>query len=327
MPRWKRVGLALVAVLGAAIAGFAVFVAARQDLRFDHEVPPLGASSDPAVIARGEYVVRKLASCGVCHGDPARLADSLKGDATVPFSGGRTWTIPPGSFRAYNITSDRETGIGGLRDAQLVRALRYGIGREGRVLLPFMEMQGLADDDLVAVISYLRTLPAVRNAVPPHEINLLGRIVKATLFAKPTGPKAPPPKVAPRGASVETGRYLVESVANCWACHTERDLKTGEMVGPHLAGGHLEDEFEPTKRSWNAPNLTSDPKTGRTGQLTEEQFLLRMKAGRAYEASPMPWNNFAGLDDDDLRAIYRYLRTVPRVTREAGPPVVELTRP
>src|SRR6185503_17795140 len=188
---------------------------------------------------------------------------------------------------AYNITSDRETGIGAVSDAQLARALRFGIGREGRALLPFMEMQGLADDDLVAVISHLRTLPPVRNAVAPHEISLLGKVVKATVLSDPVGPKSAPPKVAPRGATVENGRYLVESVANCWACHTERSMKTGEMIGPHLGGGTLMDEFEPEKRSWNAPNLTSDPQTGRTGMLTEEQFLARMKAGRVYELSPM----------------------------------------
>lgn len=323
--RLKKILLGVAGALGVVLAGFAVYVAARQNLRFDHEVSDFRASTEPAVLARGEYVVRRLASCGMCHGDPRRLEDSLKGDTSVPFSGGRTWTIPPGSFRAYNITSDRETGIGGVTDRQLVRALRFGIGREGRALLPFMEMQGLADDDLVSVISYLRTLPPVRNAVAPHELSVLGKIVKATLLAEPVGPKSPPPKVAPRGASVENGRYLVESVANCWACHTQRSMKTGEMIGPHLGGGHLEDELEPAKRSWNAPNLTSDPKTGRTGQLSEEQFVTRMKAERVYAASPMPWNNFARLDDDDLRAIYRYLRTVPKVEREAGPPLVEAT--
>jgi mono/diheme cytochrome c family protein len=187
-----------------------------------------------------------------------------------------------------------------------------------------MEMQGLADDDLVAVISYLRTLPPVRNAVPAHETTVLGKIVKATLLANPVGPKSTPPKVAPRGANVENGRYLVESVANCWACHTERSMKTGEMVGPHLGGGRLDDELKPGKRLWNAPNLTSDAKTGQSGVLTEEQFVTRMKAGRVLEASPMPWNNFTRLEDDDLRAIYRYLRTVPKVASESRPPFVEL---
>jgi len=278
--------------LVAALVGSAAYVAARQNLRFEHEVPNLAASTEPVVLSRGEYVVRRLASCGLCHGDPRRLKDSLLGDASVPFSGGRTWAIPPGSFRAYNITSDRETGIGAVSDQKLVRALRYGIGREGRALLPFMEMQGLADDDLVAVISYLRTLPPVRNAVAPHELSVLGKVVKATLLANPVGPKSPPPKLAPRGATVENGRYLVESVANCWACHTERSQMTGALTGPRFGGTTGFTETDDPGHTWSPPNITSDPATGRLGRLSEDQFVARFRQGRVIPGSPMPWRCF-----------------------------------
>jgi len=94
------------------------------------------------------------------------------------------------------------------------------------------------------------------------------------VLTSPVGPKSPPPKVAPRGATVENGRYLVEYVTNCWACHTERSMKTGELVGPRFGGGRFEDEFEPEKRYWNAPNITSD-KTGKTGEWGEEAFVRR----------------------------------------------------
>jgi mono/diheme cytochrome c family protein len=319
----KRIALVFLALFGVFGVVFGIYVASRQNLRFDHELPAIRASTDPAVVVRGEYLVRRLANCSYCHGDPKRLRDVLHGNESVALSGGRTWDIPPGKFRAYNITPDHETGIGAASDGELARALRYGIGRDGRALLPFMELQGLADDDLGAVVSYLRTQAPVANAVPPHEITLLGKIVKATLLADPVGPSAPPPKVAPRGATVENGKYLVEFVANCWACHTERSQKTGELVGPRFGGGRLEDELEPAKRFWNAPNLTSHP-TGRVGQMGEAAFLARMKGGRVYELSPMPWNSFARLADDDLRAIYRYLRTVPKVDRDMGQALVEL---
>ncbi|HEX6765655.1 MAG TPA: c-type cytochrome [Polyangiaceae bacterium] len=319
----KRIALGAVAVLVVALIAFAIYVGSRQNLKFDHAVPAIRASQDAAVVARGEYLVRRMANCAYCHGDPNRLKDAFLGKEDIALSGGRTWDIPPGSFRAYNITPDRETGIGAASDAELVRALRFGIGRDGRALLPFMEMQGLADDDLGAVISYLRVQTPVRHAVPPHDIGLLGKIVKATLLAEPVGPKAQPPKLAPRGATVENGRYLVESVANCWACHTERSEKTGELVGPRFGGARLADELEPKKRAWNAPNLTSHS-SGRVGQMGEEAFVARMKGGRVYEFSPMPWNSFARLDEDDLRAIYRYLRTVPKVDREMGQALVEL---
>jgi mono/diheme cytochrome c family protein len=322
MKRAKRIAFVILAVLGVLLLGFAIYVGSRQNLRFDHPLPDIHASTEPAVVARGEYVVRRLANCSLCHGDPSRSKDLLKADDSVPLSGGHTWKIPPGVFRAYNITPDRETGIGAVSDGQIARALRFGIGREGRALLPFMEMQGLADDDLGAVISYLRAQKPVRNPVPQHEPNVLGKVVLATVLSSPVGPKSPPPKVAPRGATVENGRYLVESVTNCWACHTERSMQTGELVGPRFGGGRLEDEFEPEKRYWNAPNLTSD-KTGKTGEWGEEAFVRRMKGGRVYELSPMPWNSFAELAEDDLRAIYRYLRTVPKVVRDSGQALVE----
>ena len=109
--------------------------------------------------------------------------------------------IPPGKFYARNLTPDAETGLGNCTDRAIARALRLGVGHDGRALLPFMEMQGLADDDLLAVVSYLRSQAPVRNAVPAHQFTLLGKVVKATVLAKPVGPATPPPARAPRGTS------------------------------------------------------------------------------------------------------------------------------
>jgi hypothetical protein len=78
----------------------------------------------------------------------------------------------------------------------------------------------------VAVVSYLKTQAPVHNQVPPHKYSVLGRIVRATILANPVGPKATPLKASPRGATVENGRYLVESVGLCSACHTQRDERT-----------------------------------------------------------------------------------------------------
>ena len=312
-------GLALVLVL--VVAAFAVYVGMRQQLRFDTPLPEIAASADSSVIERGRYVVRNLASCPVCHGDPTKLDRTHNGEE-VALSGGLEFKIPPGSFYPRNITPDPETGIGRFSDGQIARALRYGVGNDGRALLPFMEMQGLSDEDLVAVISYLRTRPPVHNVVPEHRYNLLGRIVRATVLANPVGPKTPPPHDSPHGATVENGRYLVESVANCWSCHTQRDYSTGEMVGPHLGGGTMPDDWNP-KRTWGPPNLTSDPATGRLAKFSEDEFVARMRAGRAIPGSPMPWQGFKELHEDDLRAIYRYLKTVPAVVHDVGPPYVD----
>ena len=318
----RVIGAGLLILLLAA----AVFVGTRQNLNFnEQQYPDVTASTDSAVIERGHYVVRSLAPCAGCHGDPAQGAANADG-VEVPLSGGFVFDIPPGKIYARNLTSDSATGLGAVSDKAIARALRYGVGHDGRALLPFMEMQGLADDDLVAVVSYLRSQGAVNNPVPPHSFNLLGKVVKATALAKPVGPSTPPPARAPRGASVETGRYLAESVSLCWACHTERNQMTGALTGPRFGGTTgFTDESDRT-RSWSPPNLTSDPETGRLGKLTEDQFVERFHQGRLLKGSPMPWQAFSRMNDEDLRAIYRYLVTIPPVKRDVGPPMVNVAK-
>ena len=261
----------ILTLLGAAIVlivlAFVVYVASRQNLKFNPPYPEIAASADSAVVARGHYVVRDIANCAQCHGDTNQVAAAMTG-ADVPLSGGFTWKIPPGEFHARNITPDTETGIGQFSDGAIARALRHGVGHDGRALLPFMELQGLSDEDLVAVVSYLRSQPAVHNPVPAHRYNLLGKVVKATVLANPVGPSATPPTVSPRGRSTENGRYLVESVGLCWACHTQRDMKTGALVGPRFGGAtDLEEPSDPL-HLWSPPNITSDSTTGRLGQMT-----------------------------------------------------------
>jgi mono/diheme cytochrome c family protein len=186
-----------------------------------------------------------------------------------------------------------------------------------------MEIQGLSDDDLVAVVSYLRTQPPVHHDVPMHQYNLLGSIVKATVLANPVGPHETPLKQSPRGATIENGHYLAESVALCWACHTQRNMATGALVGSRYGGAIAFEQSADHKYSWSPPNITSDP-TGRLGSMTEDEFVTRFRAGRLIEGSPMPWPSFGSMAEDDLRAIYRYLKSLPPVKRDVGPPKVEV---
>ena len=321
----RKVLLVVGIVLLVVVVGGAVFVASRQNLRFDVPYPNVSASSDSAIVERGRYIVRDVAPCAACHGDPSQRAAFASG-ANVPLSGGFVFDIPPGRFYTWNLTPDEETGLGKVSDGAIARALRSGVGHDGRALLPFMEMQGLSDDDLQAVVSYLRTQAPVRNPVPAHHYTLLGKVVKATALAKPVGPSATPPVRAPRGASVETGRYLAESVALCWACHTERSQMTGAVTGPRFGGTTGFTETDDPTHSWSPPNITSDPETGRLGKLTEDQFVARFRQGRVIPGSPMPWQAFSRMADEDLRAIYRYLKTVPPVKRDVGPAVVNVSK-
>lgn len=309
--------------LVVVIACFAAFVASRQHLTFDPQYPHVVASRDSAVIARGHYIVRVVAPCASCHGDPTQRKAYMAGVET-PLIGGFVFDIPPGRFFTRNLTPDTATGLGNVADSAIARALRYGVGHDGRALLPFMEMQGLADDDLEAVVSYLRTQAPVHHVVPPHEFRLLGKIVKATLLANPVGPSSTPPVHAPHGASVETGHYLVESVALCWACHTQRSEKTGKLIGPRFGGATGLTESDDPAHTWSPPNITADPETGRLARFTEDQFVARFRQGRIVPGSPMPWQSFSRMDEDDLRAIYRYLQTVPKVKRDNGPVMVNV---
>lgn len=316
----KKVVVSLAAALGVVIVGFAIFVAARQNLKYNPPPPGVTASTDTAVIARGRYVVRNLVNCAGCHGDTTRRADAEAGQE-VAMSGGNRWDIPPGTFYARNITPDSATGLGAVSDGMIARALRLNVGPDGRALLPFMESQDLSDEDLVAVVSYLRTQAPVRNLVPRNRYTLLGRIVRATVLAKPVGPSETPLRLTPHGATVENGRYLVEAVTHCWACHTQRDMRTGSLIGPRFGGATGFEEA--ADHSWSPPNITSDPETGRLGHLTEDGFVARFRLGRVLPNSPMPWRGFSKLNEDDLRAIYKYLMTVPPVRRDVGPAFVE----
>jgi mono/diheme cytochrome c family protein len=316
----RKVLLGLVALIALALVAGVAFVASRQNLRFDAPYPDIVASTDSAVIARGQYVVRNITNCAQCHGDTTQMAAAMEG-ADIPLSGGFHWDIPPGTFYARNITPDVETGIGGMSDGAVARALRHGVGSDGRALLPFMEMNGLSDEDLTAVVSYLRSQPPVHNMVPAHSYNLLGKVVRATVLANPVGAKETPPETSPRGATMENGRYLVESVALCWACHTQRDLRTGQLVGPRYGGATDFTDASDLDHVWAPPNITSDPTTGRLGNMSEEAFVERFRAGRLLPKSPMPWQGFQRMSDDDLRAMYMYLMSVPPVTRDVGPAV------
>jgi mono/diheme cytochrome c family protein len=315
----RRILVTLLGIVVALVAAFAVYVASRQDLHFSAPAPHITASADSATVERGRYLVEDVVNCAKCHGDQARVADYEQG-VPVDLVGGYVFDIPPGKFYPPNITPDVATGIGGVPDTTLARSLRYGIRRDGRVLLPFMEFQDLSDADLAAILSYLRSRPKVAHLVPAHVPNVLGRIVLATMLANPRGPSAPPPAVSPSGATLENGRYIVEHLAGCVGCHTVRDERNGNLVGPKLAGA--KDAFQTAghpMRHWSPRNITRAPNTGALARLSEDQFVARFRAGEVLPGSPMPWNHFKRMHEDDLRAVYRYLMTMPPIENDPGP--------
>jgi len=299
-----RAGAAVVVVLLTLL----VTITVRWDRRFAVPYPRLSVSTDPRLIARGRYLAYGPAHCSDCHTAPAQYA-SLKGGAQPPLSGGGAFKIPPGTIRVPNLTPDSATGIGGVSDSALARVLRYGVRPDGRATLPFMEYHEMSDTDLVAILSFLRSQQPVRNVVPDHALTLLGKAVMAFMI-KPVFPSAPPAAASPpEGPTLERGAYLVAAVANCAGCHTTRSMVTGAYTGPRLAGGfEMETSGNPSIQVVS-PDIRGDS-AGRAGMWTEDEFLARFHAGERIPGSPMPWQAFQHMRDDDVRAIYRYLRTV-----------------
>jgi mono/diheme cytochrome c family protein len=312
-----RAGLGILGILVLAVAGIAATAQARWDRTFEAPEPDLRASTDPVLLEQGRYLVYGPAHCSYCHTPPADWP-RLDAGEEVPLVGGYEMKLPLGVLRSPNITPDRETGIGRYSDGQLARMLRHGVRPNGRVAFPVMEFQNLSDHDVIAVLSYLRSVEPVRNAVADHDWNLVGKGLLA-LMIKPAAPTGQPPVKSPEpGVSIERGAYLANSVANCAGCHSPRNLVDGSYTGPRFSGGTMEVDGDPDQ-IFGVPNLTPDPKTGHLAAWSEERFLARFRAGAGYPGSHMPWNAFARMSDDDVRSIYRYLNSLDPVENETGP--------
>lgn len=290
----------------------------RQHLIFDAPYPSgIQASRDSAVLARGKYLVYGPAHCADCHGAVGSEARVDKGEE-VPLTGGKVFDLEIGLIYPRNITVDAETGIGALTDAQIARSLRYGVGYDGRAMFDFMPFHNTSDEDLAAIISYLRSAPPVKNVVPKDSYNMLGKVIRA-LALKPVGPDGEVIKTIKPDSTAEYGKYLASSVANCRGCHTNRDQMTGAFIGIDFSGGLQMDE---KGYIFTTPNLTPDKNTGHIFSWTEDAFLQRFRRGKVYPQSPMPWGPFGRMSDMEIKAIYRYLRSIPPVENKIGQLVV-----
>ena len=283
------------------LAGFALMSWSCSHGQIPLPAPPPGASGDAA---RGEYIVRNVAACGGCHAASERDPDG-------PLSGGREfhdWRI--GTARASNLTPDNETGLGTWSEAQIVRALRNGQRRDGRLLAPVMPYEWLhemSDDDAFAVARYLKSLPPVRNQVTqsPSIWFKLGKLF--------LGPKPAQSVTAPaRAATAEYGGYLSQHVGLCAECHTPRG---GVRSTPDMSRLFAGMSNPPKGFPANPSNLTPDP-TG-IAKWSEDDFLKTIHTGvdpSGNHLHPfMPWKQNRRMTDDDLRAINRFLRTVPPI--------------
>lgn len=297
--KWTGISLLILLLM------LSVTVALRQNMKYEAPYPDIKASADTNIIARGKQLVLGPAHCVNCHGP--NNADSLLAQGLdVPLHGGHEWKLPFGSIYARNITPDAETGIGNMQDKEIARILRYGVNAKGNAVLDFMPFHNMSDEDLTAVISYLRAQKPVVNKVPDHQFNVMGKVIKA-FMVKPHGPTVEVPKSVVRDSSVQYGEYLTMSVANCNGCHTQRSM-TGEYIGAPFAGGNPI-PGEGGMPALTPPNISGDS-ASRIQAWDETHFINRFRKGKIIEYSHMPWTAYGNMSDNDLKAIFKYLKSV-----------------
>jgi len=264
----------------------------------------------PERMARGKYLVESVSGCMDCHSPhdwtehDAPIVAGMKG-AGQDFS---MLKGLPGHIVAPNLTPDPETGSGNWSDDALARAIREGIGHDGRALFPLMPYQHLRqlpDEDVASIVAYLRSLAPVRNPLPKTQVVFP---VNHLIFSAPQ-PVANPVPQPDVSDPVKRGKFLV-GVAACADCHTPQE-KGQPVPGTDFAGGFVLDG--PWGRVASA-NLTPDPSG--IPYYDEAQFVRTLRTGYvgARELNQiMPWSAFRNMSDEDLKAIYAYLRTLKPV--------------
>lgn len=311
-----------------------IYVWRTWDRSYDEiPVPDVRASTDPAVIARGEYLVYGPSHCVQCHASSFEEFQKVIKHEKVPLQGGTPFVAPPlGIIYAKNLTPDPETGIGRYTDGQIARMMRYNVRPNGRgSIRPMMPFHNMSDDDMIAIISFLRAQPPVRNQVPENEWTLVGKVIRSVSPTFKPRENINPPRTAPEEKPTkERGEYLARYVANCVGCHTKLHETTFEPIGPEFAGGW---EMDPMPLPgadpalwFRTPNIT--PMKG--GALTKfpdrATFIARFKAGgRQHAGSPMPWEAFARMSADDVGALHEFLHTLQPTQGATGDPTFRKT--
>ncbi len=280
--------LGLGGLLVLALAVVYLLSNARIQRRYGVEVEALPLPTDAERLARGEHLAT-IRGCRGCHG---------------PDLGGQVLLDDPALGRIYasNLTAG-QGGIGGTyTDEDWVRAIRHGLGPDGRPLLimPASEFYYLSDADLSDLIAYLRTVPPVDRILPEDRVGPLGRILFLLgrfplLEAEGIDHDAPRPTAPPPGVTVAYGEYLARG---CIGCH-----------GPDFSGGPIASgppDWPP------AADLTP---AGDLARWTLEDFVRTLRTGVRPDGTAldpvMPYEAIGQMTDEELEALWLFLRSLP----------------
>jgi mono/diheme cytochrome c family protein len=315
--KWaKRIFLGLVLLIVLAAAGAAVFFYALHPK--SRAAPDVKAPSTPEAIARGSYLANHVLGCVGCHTpiDETRPGDAIVADKLLS---GREFVgdLLPGRLVGPNLTPDQQTGVGLWTDGELMRAIREGVDRNGHALFPIMpytHFRRLPDDDTLAIIAYLRSVPPIARELPKTKLDFPVSMFMRLAPEPVTSPPPPWPK-----DPTERGKILLEMMG-CIDCHTPIDK--GKFVESKLyAGGN---EFKGPFGSVHASNITSDPATG-IGNYSDDDLMRAFREGKGKDGRTlwvMPWTIFQGTSDEDLRAVIAGLRKLPPIVNVVPAPQI-----
>jgi len=280
----KRLAVALALTVAAAVV--AIYVLSERKLKARYEVPAtaLEISTTHASIERGAHLVRSIGACTLCHGD------DMGGGVYADMG-------PVGIVAGPNLTRGRGGLAGTFEMADWVRAIRYGVRRDGTslIMMPSEEFTNMSDEDLSSIAAYLEQAPPVDREVPRSQFKPVGRALLAMgRLEILTAPKTKHPQTIDNIAEKsgrEYGRYLAD-VSGCHGCHGD-GLSGGRVAGPP--------GLPP------ASNLTP---TG-LGKWTEADFVRAIRQGIKPDGSAinefMPWRVYAAMTDAELHALWTYL--------------------
>jgi mono/diheme cytochrome c family protein len=309
----KIVGGLVVLVLLVAACGYGYLMFA-----FPKVPPPTAFKIDatPDRLARGKYLTDHVVGCTTCHTerDWTKFSGPIKQDRLG--AGGEKFNLgPAGLLISPNITT---AAIGSWTDGELLRAVTQGVTPDGRPLFPLMpypHFGRMDEEDVHAVLAYIRSLKAIEGEAPVGKLNFPLNFIVRTIPAPNTFGKRPS-----SDDKVAYGKYMT-AAALCTDCHTPIDDRGTPLPGMDFAGGM---EFVETGYRTRSANITPDANTG-IGSWTEQQFIDKFKGFEApsqatlaeherAQNTPMPITAYAGMTREDLSAIFAYLRTVKPVT-------------
>ena len=272
----------------------------------------------PTRIARGKYLATHVAVCVDCHSphDWTKLGGPM--DTTRLGGGGEKFDAGvgfPGSVVVPNITP---YNLKNWTDGEILRAITTGVKKDGSAIFPLMPWKFYSKmdrEDTYAIIAYLRTLKPVEATHPKATLDFPLNILVHTMPQK-----AEPGKLPDAKDSVNYGKYVVSS-AGCMDCHSQ-DNQGEYLPGLEFAGGKA---FKVGAATVRSANITPDKATG-IGNWTREQFVTRFKTYTNSATAPtvksgefqtiMPWWNYSGMTDTDLKAVYAYLQTLKPVKNQ-----------